>query len=240
MAGHKKVFDRFLSTGFQQSNPLSSLERIIREYDVNYSKFLPKNKSAKILDIGCGMGHFLYYLEKKGFTNFEGIDIGLEQIEFCRQHITDRVRHIKDISGYLELCSKLFDLIIMNDVIEHIPRAKIIPTLESIYKKMKDNGTLIIKTGNAASLYGFFLRYIDFTHEIAFTENSLYQVLKAIGFTKIEIFPYRSSWSFNPKRILWLLLQRIWFFILNNIYFIEVGTDRPKILSKLLVAVAQK
>jgi SAM-dependent methyltransferase len=201
---------------------------------------LPKDKTARILDIGCGMGHFLSFLKEKGYTNFEGIDIGREQVEFCHRYVTERVTQIESIPGYLNSRKNLFDLVTMNDVIEHIPKSQIAAVLESVYSSLTDKGILIIKTGNVSPIFGLYMRYIDLTHEVAFTENSLRQILLTSGFRNIEIFPNRINWSFNPRRFLWLLAQKVWFFILSAIYLIEVGKDRPRILSKLLIAVARK
>jgi len=38
-------------------------------YDYNYKPVLLKDLKARILDIGCGMGQFIYHLYKKKYTN---------------------------------------------------------------------------------------------------------------------------------------------------------------------------
>jgi len=42
---------------------------------------LPEDKKAKIIDLGCGNGGFVYWLQQIGYQNAEGIDISAEQIE---------------------------------------------------------------------------------------------------------------------------------------------------------------
>ena len=46
-----------------------------------FSNILPTDKDAAILDIGCGVGFFLWFLQKNGFTNTSGIDVSPEQVK---------------------------------------------------------------------------------------------------------------------------------------------------------------
>jgi 2-polyprenyl-3-methyl-5-hydroxy-6-metoxy-1,4-benzoquinol methylase len=56
-------------------------------------RFLPHDKSAKILDVACGSGHFLYFLKKEGYTNIHGIDLSDDQLEVARRTgLTEVVR----------------------------------------------------------------------------------------------------------------------------------------------------
>ena len=48
-----------------------SIKRIIDNY-------FPKDKSCHILDVACGYGAYLYYLNRLNFTNAFGIDLSLE------------------------------------------------------------------------------------------------------------------------------------------------------------------
>ena len=44
-----------------------------------------KDKSLRIIDVGCGTGLVGVELEKGGFTNFDGIDISQEMIDIAKQ-----------------------------------------------------------------------------------------------------------------------------------------------------------
>jgi len=57
------------------SQPLSV--QIFQEY--------MKDKSLRIIDVGCGTGLVGVELEKSGFTNFDGIDISQEMIDIAKQ-----------------------------------------------------------------------------------------------------------------------------------------------------------
>ncbi|MCR8454597.1 MAG: class I SAM-dependent methyltransferase [Crenarchaeota archaeon] len=70
---------------------LDHYREMARCYKRWYGPFLPEDRDARILDIGCGMGHFLYFLKEEGYRNFLGVDISREQVNFVRKYITDKV-----------------------------------------------------------------------------------------------------------------------------------------------------
>ncbi|MFH1045737.1 MAG: class I SAM-dependent methyltransferase [Candidatus Omnitrophota bacterium] len=235
---HQKVYEQYLTAGFKEMN--MDFERRVKDFEAIYAGYLPKEKNARILDLGCGMGNFLYYLKKNGYTNFQGIDIGKEAIEFCRANVTDRATLIDNLADYLNSHLNEFDMIVMADVIEHLPKSETIEVLELTRNSLKDGGTLFITTGNITTLSSKYFRYMAFDHEIVYSEYSLRQVLTVAGFRNIAVFGNKNPFRTNIKRIVWLLSQRLWFGLLKLIYFIEVGTDAPKIISKLLIGVARK
>src|SRR5688572_7586304 len=97
------LYARYVETIFKDAKPIS-LERFedyARYYKKTLSPFLPENKSAHILDIGCGLGHLLYFLKEQGYVNHFGIDRGEEQIEICRQLATTNVENVSDVPTYL-------------------------------------------------------------------------------------------------------------------------------------------
>ena len=67
-----------------------NLRQVSSEYAPDYTiapylaKVLPQDKSAKILDIGCGMGQMLHALRVLGYENVYGVDISDEAVEHCR------------------------------------------------------------------------------------------------------------------------------------------------------------
>ena len=84
-------FDDYFKSIFEDSNPLtrSQFEESCLRFENEIGRFLPENLNDKILDIGCGCGHFLYYLNNKGYTNFSGIDISAQQVKYCEENITE-------------------------------------------------------------------------------------------------------------------------------------------------------
>lgn len=234
----KLLFDRYVTTHYGKFNP-RDLSAALPHYDIDYKDILPTKKNSSILDIGCGMGHFMYYLKHRGYTNIKGIDIGPEQIDFCKKNninaglVTDTVDYLK---GHIND----YDCIVMNDVIEHLRKEEIIPILIALLGSVRPGGTLIVRTLNMAALYGPYCRHIDFTHETGFTEKSLEQVLEASGFHNIEIRGNRIRFGLKPKRFLRWMLFKCWRSVLTLIHTIEAGVDKPRILDKFLIATARK
>jgi 2-polyprenyl-3-methyl-5-hydroxy-6-metoxy-1,4-benzoquinol methylase len=208
-------------------------------YEDNFSDLLPRDSQAHILEIGCGAGQLLYYLKAKGYANIEGVDIGNDQIEMVKKMGIQAVA-IASIAEYLKSRSSSYDLIIMNQVIEHLPKAGLLDDLRVIRGALKDGGTFLFATPNMACLSGQFQRNIDFTHETGFTERNAYQVMRVAGFNDIKVRGDRISLKPRVKRIAWWALNRLWFATLGFIYYIERGSDRPKVLSKELIVTGKK
>jgi len=203
-----------------------------------YGDFLPKDKYAKILDIGCGTGHFLYILKKLGYTNYWGIDISKESVQFCIEHITKNVQ-VADGYEFLQGHKNNWNLIVMNDVIEHIPKEKIVPILKLVYSSLTPGAVFIVKTPNMDNPFCVYTRHHNFTHEIGFNGNSLIQVLKMSSFNEVSIYPYEDKKSYIyliRKALGWI----IWRLISLGFSFPPEKNKQRIIHTKLIFAVAKK
>src|SRR5258706_14061911 len=159
----------------------SLLAPIIREFDA----------SPRILDVGCGMGILVGALRAKGFRETSGIDISPEQIEIARARgLPCELVDDAHIFRMAEHQPESFDAIFLMDVLEHVPRSSQLSWLASIHKLLKRGGRLILSVPNANSTFAMRWRYIDWTHCISFTEESLEFILANARFGKIRFFPY--------------------------------------------------
>lgn len=236
----KKLFDEYFSSIFSHSNVFSKKEydNAFLQFELNYGNHIPFQKDAKILDIGCGTGHLLYYLEKKGYKNFMGIDISPQQVDFCRENVSKRVEK-SDAFEFLKDKKNIYDAIVANDLLEHIPKGEIIKFLKLANEALKSEGVFCMKTPNMGNPFTIYLRYKDFTHEAGFTDMSLYQVLWTAGFRDIQILPLKRHLPRTFKRIIELKLNKIISFIIIKLFQIQ-GFVAPRILTSLLVGVARK
>lgn len=101
---------------------------------------------AKFLDIGCGAGQFLYEMKQLGIKNVYGVEPG----DFNEKQAKKEGLKIKksDLinANYPE---KFFDIITINQVLEHVNNPTEI--VEEIYRILKKGGTLIIGVPNTNS-----------------------------------------------------------------------------------------
>jgi SAM-dependent methyltransferase len=235
----EKVYKNYISTHFNgiHSDTEKEFNLYNTYFNVNYKKYLPADKNANILDVGCGMGHFLYFLEKEGNKNYLGIDVSEENIRFCKDH-NFNVKQC-DVFDFLTQNTKPFQVIIANDIVEHFTKEEIVRLLELIKKNLSTDGIFIVKVPNASNpITSSSSRYYDFTHEISFTEVSLSQILKVCGFGNVKVYPpdiyifYYNPINYVAKAVAWST------FIMFRLLFILYGRKTTRIFTKDLIAVA--
>ena len=147
---------------------------------------LPPDKNVRILDVGCGYGFALRALRKLGYTNITGLEASVQQAERCRAagfevEVTD------DSAAWLRCRPEQFDVLLMMDVLEHVPVEQQIDFARATLCCLRPGGRLYMTVPNANAILSARWRYIDFTHHTSFTEHSLYFVLKNAGFDDINM-----------------------------------------------------
>ncbi len=231
------LYASYRATGYEAANPEGLSDNLIESYRADLGSLLPSDKKARIVDLGCGSGFLVQFLIRDGYKNVLGVDVSKEQVEFAKG-LGLPVAQSNAFEFLKE--NKNFDLIISTDVLEHLNKNEIVEFLSAICDALNPSGSVIIRTVNASSVYGMTLLYWDFTHEVAFTEKSLRQVLLACGFEKVWIYDTKALFGLRPKRFLRWFLLKIWRLVLMCIFTLEVGVDRPRLFGKFLVAQAYK
>lgn len=217
-----------------------SLDSIKKQFPVweNYfGRFLPAGQEAKIVDLGCGTGSLVYWLQEKGYTDAEGVDLSSEQVKEAKRLGIKNIGQ-SDIKTFLSPKINFYDAIFMRDVLEHFGKDEALTILDLIFAALKHNGTLVIQTTNAENpLFGR-LRYGDFTHETSFTASSIKQILSLVGFQSVAVYPQRPV-VHGPVSLVRAIL---WMFIELGIgFYLLVATGAGKgIFTENLIAVAEK
>jgi cyclopropane fatty-acyl-phospholipid synthase-like methyltransferase len=185
---------------------------------------LPDDKEAKIIDIACGAGHFLYFLQQEGYINTRGIDLSEEQLEVANKMGVKNLEKA-DLFEYLPKHPQSFDLVVANDIIEHLKKDEVLEFLDIIYHSLVPGGQLLLGTVNAQSLFGASTVFIDFTHEQGFTTGSLAQVMRVCNFKDVEVYgekPAAHDFKSAIRCGLWWCTKKI----LKAYVTIERGTGR--------------
>ncbi|MBZ5641215.1 MAG: class I SAM-dependent methyltransferase [Acidobacteriia bacterium] len=155
------------------------------DYRRIYAPFLPKNKKARIVDIGCGAGQFMEWLEQDlGYENVQGIEMDAHMVAFAAECAIDGIE-VCDLRAWR--VQGTFDCIILKDVLEHIPTGEQIEALRLLAGKLAPDGCLIVRVPNANSTFATRHLFIDPTHYRSYSEHSLRSELERTGFSRIEI-----------------------------------------------------
>lgn len=222
------------------------IEAMIRYYCAIWAGRLPSNKSARILDVGCGMGFAMMALQHLGYGEVTGVESDLKQAESCRAKGL-RVDLSADTTAYLNERQGSFETILALDLIEHIPVGEQLAFGSALCSALVPGGTLICTVPNANSTLASRYRYICWTHTSSFTEHSLDFLLYNAGFSQIEVTGYD---VIQKPRFAWLPIggTRHWWafrffrFIRRLQMMAELGPDqgRQVPLSLNLLGVARK
>lgn len=239
MNSDEKLFSQYYTSIYGRSNTFTEdeYERMADHYELNFGEKLPREMDARILEIGCGGGHFLYYLKKKGYTNYLGIDLSDEAVEWCCDRITPHVEKA-DAFSFLMNREHFYDAICSSDVIEHIPKDKILVFLTAVYNALKPKGVLLLRLPNMSNPFALNGRYRDFTHECGYTEKSIFQVLYVSGFRIIDIKPDR-AYGKSMKFYISEIATKLLYAVIRKLFWYQ-GFASPEILSSRMVVVAEK
>lgn len=157
----------------------------------NMQKYLEKirnfKSSGNLLDIGCALGFFIEICQKNGFNSY-GLDISKYAV-----NIANKIAPNRAILGSIAkngFKNILFDVITMFDLIEHLKDPR--KDLAKIHTMLKDNGILVIQTGDSGSLWTKIVDkcwhfFAPPQHLFFFNKKNITEILKQSGFEVIKI-----------------------------------------------------
>lgn len=230
MAHRQKVYATYSSvSGLNQ--PLQSKYQSLAR---NLTPHL-KQATGKLLDIGSGQGEMLELCRDLDL-DAEGIDVSVELVQSCISRGLN-VTLIRDLPFFLKACSRQYALVSMIDVLEHLTKTEAFEVVDLIHSyALQTNGKLIVQVPNMQSPFAALNLYHDLTHEWSYTEASLTQLLKSVGFKKVQAYPqeYPMSGLYIVRHVLRTVLY--------SLFRAMLAIDQPnrgKILTPNLIAVAE-
>ncbi len=165
-----------------------------------------------VLEVGCGTGLFLTYLEAKGLSDFLGIDKDPALAGHLPATVAGKVSFV-DVWEFLErgACGRRFDRVVMTDVLEHFTAADGVRLLKLLADILKVGGRVVVRVPNMGSPWGAAYQCGDLTHKAAFAPGSMRQLALASGYVCRAVYPHRQG---SPVR---RILDRVFHGLLNHI-----------------------
>ena len=145
-------------------------------------------KKGSLLDIGCNIGTFMQVAESQGWKTI-GIDINRSAVIYAKKKglnvFSSAIEHAKLKKSY-------FDVIMMNDVVEHLENP--VEVLEKIKAWLKKDGILFIATPNIGSMIAKisgknWLHVKPDEHIYYFSKKTISMLLGKAGFSTAKIMP---------------------------------------------------
>jgi 2-polyprenyl-3-methyl-5-hydroxy-6-metoxy-1,4-benzoquinol methylase len=201
---------------------------------------LPKDRSASIIDLGCGHGTLIYYIREAGYKNVIGVDISPEQVRAAASLGIEGISQGDLLEALRMNKDQSIDVVIAFDVIEHLTKAELVPFVTEVFRVLRPTGKFVLHTPNGESPFVGAIRYGDMTHELAFTRHSISQLLMCFGFSSIdceESGPVPVGIKSSVRWGIWMMIRsalRIW-------AAAETGdTSRAAIYTRNIIAIASK
>lgn len=225
----------------------TDLEQVRRDLPLNrpylrrlVKQFFPEDRHARIIDLGCGSGALLLFLQQAGYVNTTGVETSPDQVEFARRLGVSSVIAADLLSFLRESAAELYDVVVAFDVIEHFSKDEVLEILDHACRVLRPGGRLILHVPNAEGIFGSRIFWSDFTHEMAFTREGLRQLTQACGFASLhcrEDVPAVHGLKSLLRRGTWWALRNLF----RLVHMSETGdSGRGLILTQNLLAVARK
>jgi SAM-dependent methyltransferase len=161
----------------------------------------------RVLDAGCGTGNLLEVANSMDAREVVGLEVNDEARNLAR------TRGYEVVASLDELAGRVFDLIYMNDVIEHLRQPWVF--CHGLHELLADEGHFFTVTGDVDGLKSRILgKHWDImqdpTHFYFFSQQSLTRTLEHAGYRKIETlrFPVEFSHHGFARRLLQRVLVR--------------------------------
>lgn len=140
---------------------------------INFKKAIKYSgikSGMRILDNGCGYGELLFLCARMNIMSY-GVDFSQDAIKIAKKNMKkeffNKSIKLKKINSLkLTFPSNYFDAVFFLDVIEHIPKYESKKALQEIFRVLKPNGKLILRTAPnklyCNLTFPYFVRWVHF------------------------------------------------------------------------------
>lgn len=162
---------------------------IERGFEYRFKTIQKFSKAGRVLDVGCGDGYFLKYLKARNYEAW-GVEMSEQACEYAVEKLgIEREKIVCGDFSSVSLPEYFFDLITLNDALEHLPEPKRV--LEKCSRLLCVGGGIFIQVPNFNSLgrklFGAYWTHIDAPrHLVHFTAKTLSLFLKDYKIVSIK------------------------------------------------------
>jgi O-antigen chain-terminating methyltransferase len=155
---------------------------------------------AKALDLGCGRGEMVQFLQKKGF-DATGVDLNALAVEEAAAQNLDAVQ--ADALEYLQgMEGDSVSLVSALHLVEHLPHADLLELLQQILRVLAPGGMILLETPNPRNLLvGSGEFYRDFTHNRPIFPDTLGFILDYFGYAEVQVYYFTASDTTNEREL---------------------------------------
>lgn len=222
--------------GYDRTEDIKSKERVFNAH------ILPRIEAGGFkdaVDVGCGYGAYVSFMTGKGLVA-RGVDLSREQIEVGRAQFGLESIHTGDGMQFLKgLPTASVDLVLMLDILEHLPLEVCIDMLGEVRRVLRTGGEAIVMCPNIHAPFQPTFSG-DVTHVRAFSRASLRQLAMMAGFFEVTVCAQKMT----PCTVMSSLRIFVWHIFFNpllNVLAVAMhGTNCGGIFSPNLVAVMKK
>jgi len=105
-----------------------------------------------LLDAGCGTGGFLRWASARGsFGQTCGVDVSSEAVSLAREAVPGAEISVAPIDD-LPFEARAFDLIAMNDVLQHVEEADVTASIAELRRVLRLDGALLVRTNGGRKM----------------------------------------------------------------------------------------
>ena len=202
------------------------VKKVLKEVSVEMQK------SANILDAGCGFGQYTWRMQKMNKSwNIKGIDIDAEHIKTCESFFTkaglsNRVSfQVADLAALN--AADCYDIILSVDVMEHIQEDR--KVFRNFYNALNKGGTLIVSTpsdkGGSDVHDESDNSFIDEHVRNGYSPEDISEKLSSAGFEHVKVkytygTPGSVSWLLSMKYPIKMLNISYLFFVILPLWYL--------------------
>jgi ubiquinone/menaquinone biosynthesis C-methylase UbiE len=186
----EKFYDEFFNENDAQVfTSGGDLRRRYRGEALTYAAFAHIPKNGKVLDVGCGMGDNLRYIQRSHAT-FIGLEYAESTVRAARRLLQGQATILRGSADAIPFGSEQFDLVLCIEVLEHIEKDH--EGCREIARVLKPGGALILSLPYRHWFPSYFKAMGHLRH---YTRSDVYEVLREAGLRVTQYLPNYPRWS---------------------------------------------